>query len=187
MIDQPSAKTISRFWAKVDKRGPDECWTWTAGLNGQGYGIFCIGGKARGAHRVSYFLSRGEIGNGLSVCHSCDNPPCVNPAHLWVGTAQDNSDDRVRKGRAYNGPPPNYGKTGGTAATQVTRSHNFRSRQRDKLARYDAIESAFMDTLRAVRAYLPPDGIDAQTFINRVIWIVDNPEINPYIAAIEGK
>lgn len=72
-------------------------------------------------------------------------------------------------------------------ASPATRSKDFRERRKAKLARYDAVESAFMDTLRAVRAYLPPDGINAQTFINRVIWIVDNPEINPHIAAIEAS
>lgn len=69
---------------------------------------------------------------------------------------------------------------------QSTRSSQYRDRQRKKLARHAAVESAFMDVLKAVRAYLPPDGISVDTFINRVIWIVDNPEINPYIQEIEN-
>jgi hypothetical protein len=87
-----------RFWSKVDKRGPDECWEWKAKCNPNGYGQFRVKEHTT-AHRVSWELTNGPIPEGLYVCHRCDNPPCVNPAHLFLGTAQDNARDMVKKGR----------------------------------------------------------------------------------------
>lgn len=95
-----------RFWAKVDKGGPVQphmttpCWEWTASRNRFGYGEFH---KTRGpvekAHRVSFLWYAGHIPDGLCVLHACDNPPCVNPSHLFVGTKADNAHDRDQKGR----------------------------------------------------------------------------------------
>jgi DNA-binding transcriptional regulator YiaG len=94
-------KDIERFWSKVDKSG--ECWIWTA-FRSKGYGMFQLKGKAEGAHRIAYTLAYGPIPEGMFVCHACDNPPCVRPDHLWLGTIQDNNRDRDQKGRAdYDG------------------------------------------------------------------------------------
>lgn len=92
-----------RFWSKVDRRGPDECWIWTAAKMGKGYGKVYYQGRLTGAHRVSYELANEPIGDGLFVCHRCDNPPCCNPAHLFLGTNAENAHDAASKGRMVNG------------------------------------------------------------------------------------
>lgn len=105
--DDPIRLTpADRFWAKVDRRGPDECWPWTAAVNEHGYGVFNPDGRHSGpttkAHRFSLALT-GIAPGALVVRHSCDNPPCVNPAHLSVGTKADNSADMVARGRSPRG------------------------------------------------------------------------------------
>lgn len=91
-------KTVeNRFWSKVDKSG--DCWEWKAAKLPFGYGLFGYKGKSVKAHRFSWELSNGEIHYDLLVCHKCDNPSCVNPNHLFLGTHKDNFNDMVEKGR----------------------------------------------------------------------------------------
>lgn len=93
-----SSREADRFWAKVQKT--DNCWLWTGARNELGYGSFGIAGRRTElAHRASWRLSAGEIPAGLLVCHHCDNPPCVRPDHLFLGTNQDNVADQIAKGR----------------------------------------------------------------------------------------
>lgn len=84
------------FWSHVDKSG--DCWLWTAYRN-RGYGKIMLEGRCRMAHRVAWEQEFGLIPEGLALCHHCDNPSCVRPSHMFIGTQQDNLDDMVSKGR----------------------------------------------------------------------------------------
>jgi hypothetical protein len=93
---------VARFWSYVDKRGADECWPWIgAATNGRGY--IGIGRKTLRATRYMWQLAHGEaLDASKKICHACDNPICVNPAHLWVGSQFDNVQDMDRKRRRVN-------------------------------------------------------------------------------------
>lgn len=97
------ATPVERFWSKVDKREPGECWPWTAMLNGGGYGRFRDRKRKVLAHRYAWEQAHGPIPAGMLVCHRCDNPRCCNPAHLFLGTSADNATDRNTKGRQARG------------------------------------------------------------------------------------
>lgn len=89
-----------RFWSKVDRRGPDECWPWRATKIPSGYGSFCYKGKSNKAHRVAFELTYGVILPGQHVLHSCHNRDCCNPAHLRAGTHQENMAEKKSAGRS---------------------------------------------------------------------------------------
>lgn len=104
-----------RFWARVQKT--ESCWLWTGKpRNGDGYGQMRVNTRKEYPHRFSYMIHKGPIPKGMVLCHTCDNPACVNPEHLWVGTVADNVLDMHRKGRANNGrkrpgkPVKRYGR-----------------------------------------------------------------------------
>lgn len=84
-------KDIARFWAKVERRGSNECWHWQAGTNKRGYGVFRIKDKYCYAHRVAYTIARGPIPDGMTIDHGCRVHGCVNPAHLTPMTGAENS------------------------------------------------------------------------------------------------
>lgn len=94
-----SKNTTSHVWAGVSVRGLDECWPWQRGRNKRGYGRVSFDGVNCLAHRLIWILTFGEIEDDLFVLHSCDNPPCCNPKHLFLGTHLDNARDKISKGR----------------------------------------------------------------------------------------
>lgn len=140
--------TAERFWSKVAKAGPDDCWLWIAATSSKGYGSFRLPEGSRGAHRVSWALHNGQIPMGLYVLHACEDRydpsdttgrRCVNPAHLKLGTQTDNMADRERTGRAI-----------------PTRARGDRSGPRlhpDRMFRGEAVSTAKLtaDEVRAIR------------------------------------
>jgi hypothetical protein len=120
---------MERFWNKVYKT--ESCWLWVGAKTPKGYGQFCHEGKIRRAHRLAYVLAFGEIPAELFVCHKCDNPSCVRPKHLFLGTNRDNVMDAIAKYGHYQ-----------SDKTHCIRGHAFdknntgRARSRNSVVRY---------------------------------------------------
>lgn len=94
---------LSRFHGKYTPEPNSGCWIWLNARDRKGYGHTYVNGKTVGAHRMSWFIHNGAIPDGMMVLHKCDNPSCVNPMHLFLGSGQDNVDDKVAKDRQAKG------------------------------------------------------------------------------------
>jgi hypothetical protein len=118
-----------RFWAKVDKLGEKDCWEWKASRDELGYGFFrAKSGKSMvKAHRWCWIITNGDPGS-LHVLHRCDNPPCVNPNHLFLGDHQDNMQDRNEKGRTTRGRPVAHGNASGARKVDLEQVREIRRR-----------------------------------------------------------
>lgn len=144
----------ARFWSYVDLGGPGECWPWRRGLFTNGYGQFRVGKRKVKAHRCAYELSRGTIPPGLRVLHSCDNPPCCNPDHLFTGTAADNAHDRDGKGRTRNGYVSLPGESNPSAklsqmeVDRIRELHNQGCTQRDIAEEFEMSQSQIGNIVR---------------------------------------
>lgn len=114
-----------RFWSRVDKRRPGECWPWTGALERSGHPSFRLGGGARlRAHRFALQLSLGRpLLPGAYACHRCNHPWCVNPEHLYEGTAQTNSDDKVAAGRQMRGSRHHLTRLTEEAVAEIVRRY----------------------------------------------------------------
>jgi hypothetical protein len=128
-----------RFWERVNKDGPEhltlgKCWVWTGYRIEEGYGQLTVNNRPCPAHRYSYELHFGKPPDSLCVCHHCDNPPCVNPAHLFLGTNQDNVDDKVAKGRCLVGERHGRAKLSDDQVREMRRRYRPRSKTDGALA-----------------------------------------------------
>jgi hypothetical protein len=103
-LNELRATSSERFWAKVSVGSDSDCWIWKYGRNNTGYGELSFNGKRQLAHRVAYSLHHDISLPTLYVLHACDNPPCCNPSHLFLGTQKDNMRDCKSKSRARNKP-----------------------------------------------------------------------------------
>lgn len=143
----------ARFWSYVDKRGPDECWEWKAGLFNTGYGQFRWNDKKVLTHRVAAFLAglvdsisapTDRLGSGF-VLHKCDNRKCCNAAHFFVGTFQDNINDMHAKGRA---PPNPKLKLTPKEVAEIRTAYIPGIRQVDLAAQYGVRQATISDITR---------------------------------------
>jgi hypothetical protein len=131
-----------RFWERVDVAGPDDCWEWKLSCFESGYGQWKVKPKNLRVHRVAYELSKGEIPDGLYVCHTCDNPPCCNPNHLWLGSNTDNQRDCIEKGRKVSPTGEGHGMAKLTAENVASiRAAHPRNTTRSLALRFDVSQS----------------------------------------------
>lgn len=138
-------RSLVRFWSFVNKTGEDDCWTWKGAKLTNGYGAFSVGIKRISAHRFSWKLHFGDIPKNMVVCHKCDNPPCVNPKHLFLGTDAENQRDKKLKGRAARGESNSKAKLRESDVREIREliSQGLSARQIAK--RYGVLHAAILD------------------------------------------
>jgi hypothetical protein len=126
LVREHRSEIARKFWRRVDRRH-NGCWLWKGGKT-SGYGVFTIDLGDRKysfrAHRIAYALGKGNLPKSLCVLHACDNPSCMNPRHLWLGTLQDNLNDMVRKGRSLVGVKNPASKLTPSAVRKIRRLYN---------------------------------------------------------------
>lgn len=129
------------LWARVNKDGPNGCWIYSGATDRRGYGRPAYKQKRYYAHRRSYEIHRGPIPAGMLVLHKCDNPPCCNPEHLFLGTDADNAQDKARKGRALGGEKCIHAKLTEPQVIEI-KAQRGKATQRELAARYGVTQPA---------------------------------------------
>ena len=141
----------ARFWNYVDKSaGPDACWPWTRACTPSGYGHYEMLGRQDACHRFAYELTHGALPKGAYILHSCDNPPCCNPAHLSLGTALDNMRDALSRGHRNNLPKGEHHCHHKLTANQVKEIRSLRASGiagSDLAAQYGVSQSTICDII----------------------------------------
>lgn len=136
VVSLTSIDALPRFWGKVaSPRHVDECWVWSGSKSRDGYGLFGNGEKTERAHRFIFRMTFGPIGRGMVILHKCDNPSCVNPSHLAIGTQAENVADMRRKKRAVNVNGERHGRAKLTEA-QVKEIRDDKRMQKEIAAAY---------------------------------------------------
>lgn len=138
---------MERFWAKVEKG--EGCWPWTAATNKQGYGVFKHEGKMRNASRVAYILTHGPLPSAkVMVRHTCDNPPCCNPAHLTPGSCADNGQDAKERGRLARGERHGRARLTPAVVREIRTAAAVGEGQRSIAARYGIAQTTVSQIVR---------------------------------------
>ena len=132
------------FWSRVEKT--DHCWLWTGGTDEDGYGMFVLDQERR-AHRVAFELSFGPIPEGMCVCHHCDNPRCVRPDHLFLGTNEHNQTDKLRKGRQSKGEMQAAAKLTNAAVLEIRSAHENGESNKSLARRFSVSDSAIWSVI----------------------------------------
>lgn len=139
----------ARFWSKVDKSsGPDGCWLWTGSRISTGYGNVYYLGSMVLAHRLSLMLSGVDVQPSVFVCHKCDNPPCCNPAHLFLGTNADNVADMISKDRHSRGERNGHAKLSPESVSEIRRLRSDGATEIELSARFGVSRATISDISR---------------------------------------
>lgn len=148
--DRYADQRLKRFWARVNKDAPAGCWEWTGARVPNGYGNISINGRVVLVHRYSYEIAYNNVllPPYLLVCHTCDNRKCVNPAHLFLGTHKDNSEDMVKKGRVSKGEALPQSKLTQKQVDDIRVDRAFGRHSQSELARtYGVSQQTISDVL----------------------------------------
>lgn len=134
-----------RFWSKVRIAWPDDCWEWQAGTDTAGYGKFKRAGRTVRSHRYALLAAHDMLDTDKHVLHSCDNPPCCNPAHLRLGTNAENVADMVSRGRQLAGEANGYAKLTEPDALKIRQLASGGVMQREIAAAYGVSQQTISD------------------------------------------
>jgi len=138
---------VTHFWSCLDTSDPDSCWEWPGTRAVAGYGVKRMNYKLYLTHRLAYEYKNGPIPKGMYVCHKCDNPPCCNPSHLFLGWPQDNLRDAQQKGRMPKGEAHKKSKLKDNDITQIKALANSNASRAELANRFGVSRGTIVDVL----------------------------------------